>query len=104
MESLWLDATEPEGLINIDKARCWGLRMVKPSLKGFVLCQETHLGSGNLLMNSYSLQTTTGHLFENLLMTSQVTHELKLMTEHTAPPKSMTYRCRIGSETAPLAA
>ena len=40
VESLWLDATEPEGLVNINK--------------------ETHLGSGNLLMNSYSLETTSG--------------------------------------------
>lgn len=40
VESLWLDATEPEGLVNLN--------------------QETHLGSGNLLMNSYSLETTSG--------------------------------------------
>lgn len=40
VESLWLDATEPEGLPNID--------------------QETFLGSGNQLMNTFSLETTSG--------------------------------------------
>ena len=38
MDSLWLDATEPEGLPNVNN--------------------KLHLGSGNALMNPYSLMTT----------------------------------------------